>query len=43
VATPLRAVRISEELWRAAQDRAADDGTTVSAVIVAALRAYVAR
>lgn len=38
--TPLRSVRVADPVWSAAQARAAADGTTVSAVIVAALQAY---
>lgn len=39
--TPLRSVRVPVELWEAAKVRAADEGTNVSAVIVAALARYV--
>jgi hypothetical protein len=39
--TPLRSIRIANELWHAAQAKAKDNGTTVSAVIANALRAYV--
>ena len=38
---PLRTVRISHEIWQAAQERAESEGTTVSAVIRAALQVYV--
>ena len=38
--TPLRAVRVPNELWNAARDKAAAEGTTVTAVVLAALRAY---
>jgi len=41
--TPLRRFRIPDELYRAAQERAAAEGTTVTAVVLAALRRYVAR
>lgn len=39
--TPARAVRISEPLWRAAQERAAERGETVTDVIRRALERYV--
>jgi len=38
--TPLRAIRVSDELWKACQERAAAEGTTVSAVIIKALTRY---
>lgn len=38
--TPHRTIRIDTDLWRAAQARAAAEGTTVTAVLVAALRKY---
>lgn len=38
--TPVRNVRVAEDLWRDAQRKAADEGTTVSAVVVEALRRY---
>lgn len=41
--TPLRNVRVPDEVWQAAQEKAERDGTTVSAVLLAALRRYVAR
>jgi hypothetical protein len=40
--TPSRAVRVPDVLWDAARDRAAQDGRTVTSVIIEALRAYVA-
>jgi len=40
MATPIRNVRVPDDVWYAAAARAADDGTTVSAVIVSALRDY---
>lgn len=40
--TPLRNVRVPEDLWGRALARAAAEGTTVSAVIVQALKRYVA-
>lgn len=33
MATPLRAIRISDELWEALQEKAAAEDTDVSAVI----------
>jgi hypothetical protein len=41
--TPIRAVRVPDDLWTAAQEKAERDGTSVSAVIVAALGRYVRR
>lgn len=40
---PIRAVRVPDDLWRAARQRAESESTTVTAVIVAALRRYVAK
>ncbi|KAF0959800.1 MULTISPECIES: hypothetical protein [Rhodococcus] len=40
MATPLRNIRVSDELWQAAQAKAAQEGTTVTTVIVEALKAY---
>ena len=39
-ATPPRAIRVPDALWAAAQERAAADGRTVTAVVIEALRAY---
>lgn len=39
--TPARAVRVEDDLWRAAQRQAADRGETVSDVIRRALERYV--
>ncbi len=36
-----RSLRIPPDLWNAAVDKAAAEGTTVTAVVVAALRTYV--
>jgi len=41
--TPLRAIRVASPLWEAARIRAAETGTSVSAVIVAALEAFTAQ
>jgi hypothetical protein len=38
--TPLRAVRVPDELWAAALAQAAAEGTTVTAVVLEALRAF---
>jgi len=38
--TPIRSVRIPDEEWRAAQERAAERGETVTDVIRRALRRY---
>ena len=37
---PLRAVRVEDEIWLPAQERAKAEGTTVSDVIRAALKRY---
>lgn len=41
--TPLRNIRIPNDLWRAAQAKADEEGTNVSEVLVAALRRYVTK
>lgn len=38
--TPLRAVRVPDDLWEAARAQAHAEGTTVTAVILAALQEY---
>jgi len=38
--TPNRVVRVDDALWRATQERARENGETVSDVIRRALRAY---
>lgn len=38
--TRLRAIRVSDEVWQAAINRAQADGSSVSAEVVAFLRAY---
>jgi ribosomal protein L14 len=40
MSTPIRTVRVPDDVWQAAQDRAAKKGETVSAVIVRALKRY---
>jgi predicted DNA-binding protein len=39
--TPLRAIRVDDELWEAAQAKAKERGDNLSAVIRDALRAYI--
>lgn len=39
-ATPNRTIRVPDEIWEPAVRKAADEGTTVTAVIIAALRAF---
>jgi hypothetical protein len=41
--TPLRAIRVQDEVWAAAKEKAERDGTTVTAVVLAALQRYVKR
>lgn len=41
MATMPRSLRIPDDLWHAAVEKAREDGTTVTAVVIAALRAYV--
>lgn len=43
MATMPRNVRVPDDLWRAALAKAREEGTTLSAVIIAALRRYVGR
>ena len=38
--TPTRTIRVSNELWSAAKAKAAEDGRTVTDVIVTALKEY---
>ena len=38
--TPLRAVRVPDDLWEQCRKRAEDEGTTVTAVILRALVEY---
>ncbi len=38
---PARSVRVPDDLWQAAKDRAAERGETVTDVLVRALRRYV--
>lgn len=39
--TPLRSIRVNDALWKAAQEKAAERGESVSDVIRAALERYV--
>lgn len=41
--TPIRNLRVEDALWEAARAKAEAEGTTLSAVIRAALARYVAR
>lgn len=41
--TPLRAVRVDDELWNAVKEKAETEGRSVSDVIRAALRRYLRR
>lgn len=41
--TTARNVRVPDDLWQAALEKAASEGTTVSAVLLAALKRYVTR
>lgn len=39
--TPLRSIRIATDIWQQAQAKAKEQGTTVSAVVVEALRSFI--
>jgi len=39
--TPTRTIRVSDELWSSVKDKAAEDGRTVTDVIISALKVYV--
>ena len=39
--TPIRTIRVSDDLWTAVQAKAADDGITVTSIIIDALQDYV--
>jgi predicted DNA binding CopG/RHH family protein len=41
--TPLRNIRVPDDLWTAAKQKAAAEGTTLSAVLVACLKRYVGK
>lgn len=38
--TPTRTIRVADELWKAAQKKAAVEGVTITSVIIGALEAY---
>lgn len=40
--TPVRNIRVADEIWRTVQAKAASEGRTVTDVIVSGLRAYIA-
>ena len=39
--TPTRTIRVSDELWKSVQKKAAEDGITVTSIIIDALEKYV--
>jgi len=39
--TPLRSIRISTELWQSVKEKATNEGTTATAIIIQALREYI--
>ena len=39
--TPTRTIRVSDDLWTAVQKKAADEGVTVTSIIIEALEAYI--
>jgi predicted HicB family RNase H-like nuclease len=39
--TPTRTVRVSDELWNAAKEKAAEQGVTVTDVLITALEEFV--
>lgn len=41
--TPQRTIRVDTALWQAAMQKAAAEGTTVTAILTAALKRYVRR
>jgi len=43
MATMPRSLRIPDDLWHAARAKAAEEGTTLTAVVVAFLRRYLKR
>lgn len=40
-ATPRRTVRVPDDVWQAARRKAADEGKTITEIIIDALRRYV--
>jgi len=41
--TPLRAIRIPDAVWKSAREKSEREGTTVTAVVLAALERYIAK
>ena len=39
--TPIRTLRVTDELWTAVQAKAAEQGITVTSVIIAALEKFI--
>jgi hypothetical protein len=39
--TPLRSIRVDADLWQLALEKARNEGTTATAIIIQALREYV--
>jgi predicted HicB family RNase H-like nuclease len=40
--TPTRTIRVADELWRAAQAKAKEDGVTLTSILIKALEDYIA-
>lgn len=40
--TPTRTVRVADDLWNAVKEKAKDEGKTITDVIIAALKEFVA-
>ena len=38
--TPTRTIRVSDALWKAAQKKAAEEGVTITSVIINSLETY---
>lgn len=38
--TPTRTIRVADDLWKAAQKKAAAEGVTLTSVIITALESY---
>lgn len=38
--TPTRTIRVPDELWNAVQDKARENGVTVTSIIISGLRDY---
>lgn len=39
--TPTRTIRVSDELWKAAQAKAKQDKVTLTSILIKALQAYI--